>query len=138
MKSLSRLESYWLLIRHKKCPFLPRLKNRDARLHFINMARDNMTDFSRLSRAITCHAPIGEYYSSQPDRFPGFPTHCGTSPDIDVQTCTHVLMTCSRYVSTFSSLRYLLKKKNNNSLFSSFLADNPSAFSFADLPPDVH
>ena len=141
-QALNRLKSYrgrhWLLIHQKKRPFSPRLKNRDTRLHFINMANDNMDDFSRLSRAITCHAPIGEYYSSCPDHFPGFPTQCGTCPNVEVQTRAHVLTTCPKYVSSFSSLQYLLKKKNNDSLFSSFLADNPSAFSFADLPPDVH
>ena len=141
-QALSRLESYcschWLLIHRKKHPFTPQLKNHDTRLHFINMAGNNMTNFSCLLCAITCHTPIGEYYSSQPDCFPGFPTQCSTCPNVKVQTCAHILTTCPKYVSSFSSLCYLLKKKNNDILFSSFLVDNPLAFSFTDLPPNVH
>ena len=77
---LSRFPSYqgksWMRIKRRKKTFVPSLKNKDARRFFMDLAQDNMKDMSRFTCAITAHAPIGEYYLTRPDRFPGFPYHC--------------------------------------------------------------
>jgi hypothetical protein len=39
---------------------------------------------------------------------------------------------------TCKSMLYFLRKKTNDTLLRDFLEDNPSAFTFADLPLDVH
>lgn len=79
--------------------------------------------------------PIGEYYFDWPDCFPDY------GPSGIIQTCQHIKFTiCSRYQKHFTSLQQWKKAKNNNGLFISFHcdSDNPSAFTFQDLPLDVH
>ena len=65
-QTLSRFTSYrgksWIKVRWRKKPFTPSLKNKDAKHFFIDLANNDMTTMARLTRAITAHAPIGEYY----------------------------------------------------------------------------
>ena len=143
-RNSSRLSKYrgrgWMKIRRKGKAFLPQVRNKDARNFFLDLADNDMYQTSRITRAITGHAPIGEYYFDRPDRFPNFPYHCGHCHDPGgvIQTRQHIFTTCSRYQKHFPSLRHPKKAKNNDELFISFLHDNPSSFTFRDLPPDVH
>ena len=49
-------------IKRQKKTFIPSLKNKDAKNFFTNLANDDMKTMSKLTWAITTHAPIGEYY----------------------------------------------------------------------------
>ena len=106
----------------------------------MNLARDDMKDMSRLMCAITAHAPIGEYYLTQPDRFPGFPYHCpALEHDALVpQTRKHIFSSCPKYSLSFSLLHHWSNLSNNDEVLSLFMRNNPSAFTFEDLPQDVH
>jgi hypothetical protein len=88
--------------------------------------------------AITGHAPIGEYYLLCPDRFPDFETRCANCPEANFQTHSHVFSKCPKYNTHFLSLPWWKKQKDNDRLLASFLQDNPTAFTFDDLPRDVH
>ena len=106
----------------------------------MNLANDNMKEMLRLTRAITAHAPIGEYYLTRPDRFPGFPYHC-PAPEHDAlvpQTHKHVLASCPKYVLSFSLFHHWSTLPNNDKVLSLYLRNNPSMFTFEDLPQDVH
>ena len=127
-------------IKHQKKTFVPSLKNKDAKRFFTNLANDNMKDMSRLTRAITTHAPIGKYYLTRLDCFPGFPYHC-PAPEHDtlvLQTHKHVFVSCPKYVLSFSSFHHWSTLSNNNEVLSLYVCNNPSAFTFEDLPRDVH
>ena len=143
-QALSRFPSYWgkswMRIKRQKKTFVPSLKNKDARCFFMDLARDNMKDMSRFTRAITAHAPIGEYYSTRPDCFPGFPYHC-PAPEHDAlvpQTRKHIFSSCPKYSLSFSSFHHWSTLSNNDEVLSLFMRNNPSAFTFEDLPQDVH
>ena len=106
----------------------------------MDLAQDNMKDMSRLTRAVTAHAPIGEYYLTRPECFPGFPYHC-PAPKHDtlvLQTRKHIFSSCPKYILAFSSLHHWSTLSNNDVLLSLFMCNNPSAFTFEDLPQDVH
>ena len=94
------------------------------------------------SLGVTGHAPIGEYYLKWPDCFPGFPYHCSHCSCLDTaaqtQTWSHILTECGRYKSHLPSMQYWMNARNNDELLRSFLRSNPSAFTFEDLPPDMH
>ena len=143
-QALSRFTSYWgkswMKIKRRKKPFTPSLKNKDAQRFFINLANDDMKTMSRITWAVTAHAPIGEYYLTRPDRFPGFPYHC-PAPEHDApvpQTRKHVFVSCYKYVLSFSSLHHWTTLPNNDEVLSLYLRNNPSTFTFDDLPRDVH
>ena len=106
----------------------------------MNLTRDDMKDMSRLTCAITAHAPIGEYYLTWPDRFPGFPYHCPALKHnaLVPQTCKHIFSSCPKYSLSFSSLHHWSTLSNNDEVLSLFMRNNPSAFMFEDLPRDVH
>ena len=129
-------------IKRKKKMFIPSLTNKDTKRFFTNLANDNMKTMSRLTRAITTHAPIGEYYLTHPDCFPGFPYHC-PAPEHDAlvpQTRKHIFVSCYKYmyVLSFSSFHHWSNLPNNDKVLSLYLHNNPSAFTFEDLPRDVH
>ena len=139
-QALSRFPTYrgksWMRIKRQKKAFILSLKNKDAKHFFMDLTQDNMKEMSRLTCAITAHAPIGEYYLTRPDRFPSFPHHC-PAPEHDVlvpQTCKHIFSSCPKYVLPFSSLHHWTTLPNNDEVLSLFMCNNPSAFTFEDLP----
>ena len=143
-QALSHFTSYrgksWMKIKRRKKPFTPSLKNKDAKHFFINLANNDMKTMLRITWAVTAHAPIGEYYLTRPDRFLGFPYHC-PAPEHDApipQTRKHVFVSCYKYVLSFSSLHHWSTLPNNDEVLSLYLRNNPSAFTFDDLPRDVH
>ena len=99
-QTLSHFPSYqgksWMRIKRKKRTFVLSLTNKDAKRFFTNLTNDDMKTMARLTRAITAHAPIGEYYLTRPNHFPGFPYHC-PAPEHDApvpQTRKHIFVSC--------------------------------------------
>ncbi|KAI0686389.1 hypothetical protein C8T65DRAFT_591212 [Cerioporus squamosus] len=91
---------------------------------------------ARFVRCITNHAPTGQYH----DRFRarhGEPTLCilHSGPPA-YHTREHVLFRCDHYTRKFaySSIEELLQSLDPFYDIQSFLLDNPTAFSFEDVP----
>jgi hypothetical protein len=86
---------------------------------------------ARAARAITNHAPTGEYRR----RF--FPNKRRDCPECGVkQTWRHILNVCTWYKRRqINCLAFLKNSSNPDAPFLNFFTDNPSAFSFADAPP---
>ncbi|KAF8666919.1 hypothetical protein AX14_006419 [Amanita brunnescens Koide BX004] len=111
--------SQWLPIRRKKKRFKPSLV-KDARNFFHNLAKGEASHLSRIAHAITNHAPTGEYRMRF---FPGDPTDCPRCDRRALQTRAHILTECPG---------------RNDKALMGFLERNPSAFTFSDVPLDVH
>jgi hypothetical protein len=124
----------WLPIRQKKKVFRPAVRNKAATRFFLDLADNDIGTLSRMARAITNHTPTGEYRRRfYPDR----DYSCPTCPQ-RVQTRTHILCHCSRYSSLCSSLTSWSRDRKNDKSWKLFFQRNPSAFTFGDLPDDVH
>ncbi|KAF8648444.1 hypothetical protein AX14_008800 [Amanita brunnescens Koide BX004] len=125
----------WLPIRRKKRIFKPDIGNKQTKSFFITMSGNNIETISRMARAITGHALTGEYRQ----RFhPDLATHCAhCGPEI-LHTRQHILFDCPKYVSLAASMTDWKKDKSNDKSWKSFFQANTSAFSFGDLPDDVH
>ena len=129
---------YWLNVRRNRKPFRPAIKNKAAKHHFLDMADNAPKELARITRALTGHAPIGEYYANRRERFPDIETLCTNCPEGTMQTRAHILTTCPYYNVHLPPLQAWTSKRNNDSLFRAFLKENGTAFTFADLPLDVH
>jgi hypothetical protein len=124
----------WLPIRHKKKVFKPAIRNKSTTNFFHDISGNDIESLSRMARALTNHAPTGEYRT----RFhPDLNSACPACPQ-HVQTRTHILFHCSRYSPLHSSLTNWTHDKANCKSWKNFFARNPSAFTFGDLPDDVH
>ncbi|KAF8695033.1 hypothetical protein AX14_001893 [Amanita brunnescens Koide BX004] len=125
----------WLPIRRKKRMFKPDISNKDAKRFFFTMSGNHIETISRMTRAITGHAPTGEYRQRFHNTLPTHCNHCGQ--DVE-HTRHHVLFQCPKYVPLAVSLVDWKKDKHNDKSWKNFFQANPSAFSFGDLPDDVH
>ena len=124
----------WLPLRRKKKVFRPAVSNKAATRFFHDLADNDIGMLSRMARAITNHAPTGEYRRCfYPDR-----EYCCPSCPQHVQTRTHIFFHCSKYSSLHSSLTEWSRDRNNNKAWKLFFQCNPSAFMFGDLPDDIH
>ena len=126
--------SQWLPVRRKKKTFKPS-NAKAARDFFHNMARGDASRLSRISYAMTNHAPTGEYRLRF---FPEQPAHCPHCGETTLLSRRHILCECPRYVSKFPSLADWGSQRHNDKALSGFLDKNPTAFSFGELPRDVH
>ena len=126
--------SQWLPIRRKKKVFKPS-SAKASRDFFHNMARGDASRLSRISYAMTNHAPTGEYRTRF---FPGQPAHCPHCGEVTLLSRRHILCECPRYVDKFPSLADWGSQRHNDKSLSGFLDKNPTAFSFGELPRDVH
>ena len=126
--------SQWLPIRRKKKIFKPS-SAKAARDFFHNMARGDASRLSRISYAMTNHAPTGEYRTRF---FPGEPAHCPHCGETTLLSRRHILCECPRYVAKFPSLADWGSQRHNDKSLLGFLDKNPTAFSFSELPRDVH
>ena len=98
-----------------------------AKKRFINAVDDDTVLFSRLTRTISGHAPIGSYRQTFfPDKNP----LCQIHPVI--QSRNHVLFRCHKYSRKFDEFTF----KNNLESLVSFIKDNIHAFTFEDLGYD--
>ncbi|KAF8672957.1 hypothetical protein AX14_005442 [Amanita brunnescens Koide BX004] len=127
--------SGWLPIRRKKRLFKPAIGNKQIKSFFLSMAGNDILTTSRMARAITGHAPTGEYRQRF---FPSLNTHCAHCGPSTPHTRSHILFSCPKYVSLATSLTDWSKDKFNDKSWKSFFQANPSAFTFGDLPDDVH
>ena len=141
-QALAGLPSYrgrsWLNVRRKKKSFRSMIKNKGAKHHFLNMADNDPREVARITRALTGHAPIGEYYANRRNRFPDVETLCTNCHEGTAQTRAHILTSCPHYGYHLPTLPAWTGKQNNDSLFQTFLKENGTAYTFADLPLDVH
>ena len=78
---------------------------------------------------------MGEYYSTWTEHKEALCTICSMAV---MQTHRHILTECLKYTNRFPSIRFWANKKNNGESLKAFLCNNPSASSFADVPPDIH
>ncbi|KAF8703071.1 hypothetical protein AX14_014237 [Amanita brunnescens Koide BX004] len=126
--------SQWLPIRRKKKRFKPSFA-KDARNFFHNLAKGEASHLSRITHAITNHAPTGEYRTRF---FPDDTTECPHCNRRALQTRTHILTECPGYVNRLPSMTDWGHDRQNDKALIGFLERNPSAFTFGDVPLDVH
>lgn len=126
--------SHWLPICQKKKIFKPS-GAKDTCNFFHNMAKGDPSQLSRISYAMTSHAPTGEY---RMQFFPDQPAHCPHCGEDTLLSRQHVFCECPWYVTHFASLTDWGSQRRNNKILSGFLQKNPTAFSFGELPQDVH
>ena len=127
--------SGWLSIRRKKRLFKPAIGNKQTKNFFVTMSGNDILTNSRMARALTGHAPTGEYRQHFHPDLPTYCNHCGPST---LHTRNHILFQCPKYVSLAASLTDWKKDKFNEKSWKNFFQANPSAFTFGDLPDDVH
>ena len=124
----------WLPLRRQKKVFKPAIRNKAATRFFHDLAGNDIEMLSRMARAITNHAPTGEYRRCF---YPDHENCCPSCPQ-RVQTRTHILFHCPKYTPLHSSMTNWSHDKQNHKLWKAFFLRNPSAFTFGDLPDDVH
>ena len=125
----------WMPIRCKRRFFKPDIVNKARRRFFLDLSGNDIKTMSRMARAATNHAPTGEYR----ERFhPDLDTHCKTCGPGTLHTRAHVFFHCSSYVPLAASLTDWKKDRKNHMSWKNFFQDNPTAFTFGDLPEDVH
>ncbi|KAF8653418.1 hypothetical protein AX14_008304 [Amanita brunnescens Koide BX004] len=126
--------SQWLPIRRRKKRFKPGL-SKDARNFFHDLAKGEPSRLSRIAHVVTNHAPTGEYRTRF---FPGDPTDCPRCDRRALQTRPHILTECPGYVTKLPSMADWGHNRQNDKALIGFLDRNPSAFTFSDVPLDVH
>ncbi|KAF8702623.1 hypothetical protein AX14_014398 [Amanita brunnescens Koide BX004] len=125
----------WIPIRRKCRLFKPDIGNKYTKRFFLMLAGNDIETTSRMARALTNHAPMGEYRQ----RFhPNEPSHCKfCGPSIE-HSRAHVFFSCPAYASLAPSFTDWKNNRKNDKSWKVFFQDNPSAFTFGDLPEDVH
>ena len=78
--------------------------------------------------------PTGEYRLRF---YPELDNQCPTCPG-QLMSRSHILFSCNRYVPLSSSLTNWRRDRHNDKSWKSFFTHNVSAFTFGDLPDDVH
>ena len=131
-KAPSHTGKDWIPRRRKGKVFRPAVGSKNKRF-FTDLVFNSMPSMARLTRALTNHAPTGEYGRRF---FPDGPSHCRRCGEDTFRSRAHVLTTCAKYRLRFSSLGNLKADKKNDSLFKAFLHKNPTAFAFEDLLPE--
>ncbi|KAF8642987.1 hypothetical protein AX14_009665, partial [Amanita brunnescens Koide BX004] len=137
--TLATSQSYkgrsWLPIKRKRRKFKPDITNKSCKTFFMTLSGNDIITISRMARTLTNHAPTGEYRR----RFhPNEPTFCKTcGPGIE-HTRNHALFSCPKYEPLAASLTDWKNDRRNDKTWKTFFQANPSAFTFGDLPDDVH
>ena len=84
----------WLPIRRRKKSFKPAIRNKATTNFFYHLSGNDIATLSRMARALTNHAPIGDYrrrfYPAMDDQCPACPGR--------LQSRIHILFHCPRYV----------------------------------------
>ena len=88
---------YWLNVRCNQKLFKPAIKNKAAKHHFLDMADNTANKLARITRALTGHVPIGEYYANRREHFPDIETLCTNCLEGTTQTHAHILTACPHY-----------------------------------------
>ena len=136
---LARSQSYkgqgWMQIRHKRRLFKPDVGNKQAKRFFLTLSGNDIETTSRMARALTNHAPTGEYRCRFHPDSPTFCKHCGPATE---HTRHHTFFSCPAYAPLASSLTDWKRNRHNDKAWKFFFQANPSAFTFGNLPEDVH
>ncbi|KIL71730.1 hypothetical protein M378DRAFT_20011 [Amanita muscaria Koide BX008] len=110
----------------------PSAKQAKPHLRFINFTRNDPRLLTRLTRALTAHAPIGRYYLHRPWHNRHIWCRC---PGEYVQTVNHVLDDCTLYARHWEGWYLIpLEKEAPLKALVSFLRSNPTSFTFVDAP----
>ncbi|KAF8658398.1 hypothetical protein AX14_007721, partial [Amanita brunnescens Koide BX004] len=125
---------HWLPICRKKKIFKLAIKNKAATNFFHLLSANDISTLSHMAHAITNHTPVSEYHTHF---YPDLDPYCPACPQC-LQTRTHVLFHCSRYIPLHSSITNWSHDKENSKSWKDFFSCNTSAFTFGDLPDDVH
>ena len=125
----------WLPIRRKRRIFKPSIGSKATKNFFLSISGNDIETLSRMARAITGHAPTGEYRQRFHPDLPTYCKHCGPTTE---HTRAHILTSCTSYVPLAPSITDWKRNRDNDKVWKSFFQTNPSAFSFSDLPEDVH
>ena len=96
---------------------------------FIEATDNNISFLTGFVRALTNHAPTGEYRWRW---HPEAETEC--RHDESTHTRIHILTECRAYKRSFTSMRDLIYYEDSLREFIKFLKRNPRAFSFEDAP----
>ncbi|KAF8669597.1 hypothetical protein AX14_005999 [Amanita brunnescens Koide BX004] len=135
LSSLSLFKGHqWMPIQYKKKRFKPIIRNKAVTNFFYTLLGNDIITLSRMARAITNHMPTGEY---QRRFYPDLNNCCPACPEQTLSRI-HILFYCPRYVPLHSSLTNWYRDRNNSKSWKEFFSCNPSAFTFGDLPDDVH
>lgn len=121
----------WLNIKRNRHIYLPKIRAKKHSSFFFDLANNSMPEMTRVTYCMTGHAPTGEFNERF---FPDKPTICNHCQVFHSRE--HILTNCN-YVSSFRSLPYWLRHNHNNKMLKCFIANNPDAFSFVDLPLDI-
>ena len=136
---LAQSQSYkgrgWMQIRRKRRLFKPDVGNKQVKRFFLALSGNDIETTSRMARALTNHAPTGEYRRRFHPDSPTFCKHCGPTTE---HTRHHILFSCPSYAPLASSFTDWKRNRHNDKAWKSFFQANPSAFTFGDLPEDVH
>ena len=125
----------WIPIRRKRRLFKPDVGNKLTKRFFLTLAGNDIETTSRMARALTNHAPTGEYRR----RFhPNAPTHCKHCGPTVEHTRQHVFFSCPAYAPLAASFTDWKRNRHNDKSWKTFFQANPSAYTFGDLPEDVH
>ena len=125
----------WIPIRRKHRLFKPDIGNKHTKRFFLMLAGNDIETTSRMARALTNHAPTGEYCQ----RFhPNEPSHCKFCGPNTEHSRAHVFFSCPTYTSLAPSFTDWKNDRKNDKSWKKIFQDNPSAFTFGDLPEDVH
>ena len=89
--------------------------------------------YSRFIHTVSGHAPTGKFHSRF---FPHKPRGCTCFARL--QSHTHILTECPKYISKFSSMLSFHNLEKNTNKIITFLKDNPLAFTFEDEPIDLY
>jgi ribonuclease HI len=125
----------WFPIKRKRRNFKPDVTNKSCRRFFMTLSGNEIGSISRMARAVTNHAPTGEYRQCF---HPTEPTHCKHCGPLSEHTRNHIFFACPKYEPLAPSFTDWKNNRNNDKPWKTFFQANPSAFTFGDLPEDVH
>ncbi|KAF8701168.1 hypothetical protein AX14_000565, partial [Amanita brunnescens Koide BX004] len=125
----------WFPIKRKCRNFKPDVTNKSCKKFFMTLSGNDIESISRMARAVTNHTPTGEYRRCF---HPNEPTHCKFCGPLSEHTRDHVFFSCPKYEPLAPSFTDWKNNRNNDKSWKTFFQANPSAFTFGDLPEDVH
>ena len=120
------------MLKCKKKPIQPSIGPSTRCFIMQEMAENDPFMMAHIMHCLTNHTPTGEYHRWF---FPDQPTHCPHCTDHIYHTRSHILASCGKYASPFTSTQMIYSDKNSAHL-KTLLKKNPTAFTFEDLPPN--
>ena len=125
----------WIPIRRKRRLFKPDVGNKQAKHFFLTLSGNDIETTSHMAHALTNHAPTGEYRRRFHPNAPTYCKHCRPSVE---HTRQHIFFSCPAYAPLATSFTDWKRNRHNDKSWKIFFQANPSAYTFGDLPEDVH